>query len=131
MLKLFNFLSYFTRYNAKTVFLIKHQQFFSRLLDIFWDLGLIFGYKKVFNNPFSYLAVYPKIESGLGVIKKIKILTRPSYKSNFITFRGLSKLLTRCNGLSVYLVSTCLGLFEAKAALKLKVGGELFCKIYF
>ena len=71
------------------------------------------------------------MESGVCFIKKIKILTKPSYKNNFITFKGLSKLLIRDKGISVYLLSTNLGLFDAKTALKLKIGGELYCKITF
>lgn len=94
-------------------------------------MGLIFGYKINFNIRGCYLVVYPKKEKGKCVINKIKILTRSSYKTNYVSFIGLTKLLLRDRGLSLYLISTSNGIFEANAALKLKMGGELLCKICF
>lgn len=92
-------------------------------------MGLIFGYKINFNIRGYYLVVYPKKERGKCVINKIKILTRSSYKTNYVSFIGLTKLLLRDRGLSFYLISTSNGVFEANTALKLKMGGELLCKI--
>jgi ribosomal protein S8 len=102
------------------------------ILDIFWDVGLIYGYKifKKDGNNF-YFIIYPKKSKNQKELRiSFELYSLPS-KRKYINLNKLSNIVFNNQGFSIVLVSTNKGIFEGSEAIKRKISGELLCKINF
>jgi len=124
------FLVQFNTQSTKTVYLCKYNLVYRVILDIFWDLGFIFGYKKIkLSNNLKYFIIYPKKNKLNNKIFKKVIILSSSSKRKYISLKDLSILVEKEKGLSIFLLATVKGVLEANIAIKKKLGGELLCKI--
>lgn len=124
-------LSFLLRYHSQKsypIILYEYAREIKDLLNIFWDLGIIYGYKEIRRNGLHYFVIYPKrINPTVIKNKSLKFISLPSNRK-FITLKKLSILLEKNSNFDIYLISTNEGLLEANVALKKKLGGELICK---
>ena len=90
-----------------------------KFLNILWDEGFIFGYKKMNSHP-EILKIFLKYKKKTPVIKSFKIIS----KSNFRTYYSIKQLwkLETIKGLLI--LSTNKGLLSINMCKTLKIGGE-------
>ena len=96
-----------------------------KTLDIFWDRGLILGYrflKKTRSNKFFLLQVFLKFTSSYPAFRDIKIFS--NRKSKF--FFSWKVLASFRSSFPLVLVHTSKGLLTNEDCLKLKLGGSIF-----
>lgn len=107
----------------KTKFvLIKNCIMHLKLLNIFYDLGYIFGFTII--NKF-YIKIYLKFYFGNSVIRQIFCISTPSrrFYFNFKSIFG-SRLNNYSNSNSFLICSTSLGFLTDVESTIYKIGGE-------
>lgn len=127
---LLNFLLYFNNQKNNSVILYKYKESYIDLLNIFWNLGLIFGYKVKQKLNKKSLVIYTKKPKNLNNLFFFEFISLPS-KKVYISYNDLFKLNLYEKGISIYFLSTNVGILEGSQAIKLKLGGELLCKFKF
>ena len=110
--------------NMKKV-LIESSRYISPILSVLYKEGLISGFTKKEDTPFSKYEVYLKYYKGTPLINKLECIARPG-KHTYKTARDLQKLI---NMSGIYLLSTVEGVLTDKEAIRKGVGGKLLCKI--
>ena len=64
--------------------------------------------------------------NGASVIESIKRCSRPGQRI-YVSSQDIPRVL---DGLGISILSTSKGVISSKAAMKLKVGGELLCEVF-
>lgn len=131
-ISLINFFIYHYNQRLQFQYIYKYNIQIKNILDIFWDIGLIYGYKILKDDIGKlYFVVYPKKSKNQKELRvSFKFYSLPS-KRKFINLNKLSNIVFNNKGFSIVLVSTNKGIFEGSKALKKKISGELLCKISF
>lgn len=93
-----------------------------KVLNLLIKEGYILRYKKQTRNK---ITVSLKKKNTL----KITPLSSPTIKK-YISYKELVALVHK-NPLNTYVIHTNFGILTHENAIKYKVGGQLFCKIYF
>ena len=95
------------------------------VLEILWNLHLIFGYSKIkLVNKYFFKIFLKKDVLGHSIINFIFHYTKYIY----ISWINLKNLISKQNSV-VYILSTRFGIKEGKSALLLGLGGKLLYKI--
>ena len=84
------------------------------------------GYIFDFHEKDRRLVIELKYHQGQPVIKEIKRISKPCQR----IYSGHQKLFPYKNGLGVTIISTSVGIMTDKKARRVKVGGEIFCRIF-
>ena len=92
------------------------------------DEGYIKNYKMIKDGKQGVLRVYLKYEgeSKKQVISGLKVISKPGLR-RYVQATEIPSVL---RGLGVSILSTSRGVLTDKEARKLKVGGELLCKVW-
>lgn len=91
------------------------------------DEGFVKNYKCIRDNKQGILKIALAYdESGKGVIKNLKRVSRPSRRY----FVGADKLPYVKNGFGTAILSTSKGIMTDRDARKQKVGGEYICSVF-
>lgn len=128
-INLLNFLLYYFSQSSRFLLIYQYKSSYIQILDIFWNFGLIYGYKVIFCKTHKYIIIYPKkTKTNLKLCKKLIFFSLPS-KREYISIASLSKLIKNENGFSIFLISTSVGIFDGITAVNKNISGELICKI--
>ena len=111
--------------NNKKV-LMPSSKFKSKIADVLKNEGFIIEYKVLNDDNKSILEISLKYNSGNPVISTIQRVSKPGRRI-FSSFESLPKIN---NGLGIAIISTPKGVMTDIDARKLKVGGEIICKVF-
>ena len=101
------------------VIIFQNNLIFEKFLKIFWDIGLIIGYKIIKDNK---LKIFLKYKKNKPVIHSVKIISKSNNKVYYST-----KQLWKINyDQSLYIFSTNKGLKSLLECKKQNIGGKLF-----
>ena len=79
------------------------------------------------DGQFQTIRIFLKYDfNGVSVIEDIKRTSRPGQRI-YVGSQDVPRVL---DGLGISILSTSRGIISNKAALRLKVGGELLCEVY-
>ena len=80
------------------------------------------------NDQFQTIRIFLKYDlNGFSVIENIKRCSRPGQR----IYVGSQEVPRVLDGLGISILSTSKGIISNKAALRLNVGGELLCEVYW
>lgn len=97
------------------------------VLSVLEDEGYIRGFELVKTNDKPMLKVHLKYaKRGDGCIVELHRISRPGRR----VYTKIKDLGYYKSGLGLYVLSTPSGVLSDKAARKLKVGGEVICKVF-
>jgi len=97
-----------------------------RLLDMFEELGIIRGYKILYDE--NKIKVFLKYTSGsVGIFFKLSLVSSSS-KRVYVDLMHLVKLKEN-KGSTIFIISTPYGILFDSECLMLKVGGEVLIKV--
>ena len=100
--------------------------FKTKIADILKNEGFIKGFNVKSENKKATLSLELKYYSGNPVISTFERVSKPGRRI-FSSSEGLPKIN---NGLGIAIVSTPKGVMTDIDARKLKVGGEIICKVF-
>ena len=100
--------------------------FKTKIADILKNEGFIKGFNVKSENKKATLSLELKYYSGSPVISTFERVSKPGRRI-FSSSEGLPKIN---NGLGIAIVSTPKGVMTDIDARKLKVGGEIICKVF-
>ena len=98
----------------------------SSILEILKNEGYIFDYQKEVGNNIPYFVVKLKYYNRLPVISNIERISKPGCR-HYSKYRNICKAY---NGLGIFIISTSKGVMTDYDAHKLKVGGEVLCRVF-
>ncbi|WP_168463884.1 30S ribosomal protein S8 [Wolbachia endosymbiont of Ctenocephalides felis wCfeT] len=98
----------------------------SSMLEILKEEGYIADYQKEIIDNISYFIVKLKYFEKAPVIKYIVRVSKPGCR-RYSRCKDIAKAY---NGLGIYIISTSQGVMTDSNARKLKVGGEILCRIF-
>jgi len=98
------------------------------LLDIFFKIGIISGFKKIDNKK---LRIFLKYKNNKSVIKDIQLVSKPT-KRVYWSKRVILNNLQKSDFFGFYIISTKKGLVTNFSYLynNINFGGEVIIKIY-
>ena len=96
------------------------------ILEILKNEGYILDYQKEIEGSISYFIVKLKYCNRLPVINDIARISKPGCRY-YSKYKNISKAY---NGLGIFIISTSKGLMTDYDAYKLKVGGEVLCRVF-
>ena len=96
------------------------------ILDVLKREGYIEGYKIEGEGVKKKIIVYLKYYQGKPVIQVIERVSKPGRR----IYVGVDEIPKVYNGLGIAIISTSKGVLSDREAKKLRVGGELICKVY-
>ena len=100
--------------------------FKAKIADILKNEGFIKNFKISEENNKSILSLELKYHSGNPVINNFERISKPGRR----IFSSANSLPKINNGLGIAIVSTPKGVMTDIDARKLKVGGEIICKVF-
>jgi len=96
------------------------------ILDVLKREGYIEGYKIEGEGVKKKIIVYLKYYQGKPVIQVIERVSKPGRR----IYVGVDEIPKVYNGLGIAILSTSKGVLSNREAKKLRVGGELICKVF-
>jgi small subunit ribosomal protein S8 len=96
------------------------------ILDVLKREGYIEGYKIEGEGVKKKIIVYLKYYQGKPVIQVIERVSKPGRR----IYVGVDEIPKVYNGLGIAILSTSKGVLSDREAKKLRVGGELICKVF-
>jgi small subunit ribosomal protein S8 len=96
------------------------------ILDVLKREGYIEGYKIEGEGVKKKIIVYLKYYQGKPVIQVIERVSKPGRR----IYVGVDEIPKVYNGLGISILSTPKGVLSDREAKKLRVGGELICKVF-
>jgi small subunit ribosomal protein S8 len=96
------------------------------ILDVLKREGYIDGYKIEGEGVKKKIIVYLKYYQGKPVIQVIERVSKPGRR----IYVGVDEIPKVYNGLGIAILSTPKGVLSDREAKKLRVGGELICKVF-
>jgi len=96
------------------------------ILDVLKREGYIEGYKIEGEGVKKRIIVYLKYYQGKPVIQVIERVSKPGRR----IYVGVDEIPKVYNGLGIAILSTPKGVLSDREAKKLRVGGELICKVF-
>ncbi len=96
------------------------------ILDVLKREGYIEGYKIEGEGVKKKIIVYLKYYQGKPVIQVIERVSKPGRR----IYMGVDEIPKVYNGLGIAILSTPKGVLSDREAKKLRVGGELICKVF-
>jgi small subunit ribosomal protein S8 len=97
------------------------------LARIFKDEGFIKNYKVIKDNKQGILRVYLKYDDqNQPMIHRVERVSKPSRR----VYAGCEELPKVQGGLGVAVISTSKGVMSDRQARKLRVGGEVLCRVW-
>jgi len=96
------------------------------ILDVLKREGYIEGYKIEGEGVKKRIVVYLKYYQGKPVIQVIERVSKPGKR----IYVGVDEIPKVYNGLGIAILSTSKGVLSDREAKKLRVGGELICKVF-
>jgi small subunit ribosomal protein S8 len=96
------------------------------ILDVLKREGYIEGYKIEGEGVKKKIIVYLKYYQGKPVIQVIERVSKPGRR----IYVGVEEIPKVYNGLGIAILSTPKGVLSDREAKKLRVGGELICKVF-
>jgi small subunit ribosomal protein S8 len=96
------------------------------ILDVLKREGYIEGYKIEGEGVKKRIIVYLKYYQGKPVIQVIERVSKPGRR----IYVGVDEIPKVYNGLGIAILSTSKGVLSDREAKKLRVGGELICKVF-
>jgi small subunit ribosomal protein S8 len=96
------------------------------ILDVLKREGYIEGYKIEGEGAKKKIIVYLKYYQGKPVIQVIERVSKPGRR----IYVGVDEIPKVYNGLGIAILSTSKGVLSNREAKKLRVGGELICKVF-
>jgi small subunit ribosomal protein S8 len=96
------------------------------ILDVLKREGYIDGYKIEGEEVKKKIIVYLKYYQGKPVIQVIERVSKPGRR----IYVGVEEIPKVYNGLGIAILSTPKGVLSDREAKKLRVGGELICKVF-
>jgi small subunit ribosomal protein S8 len=96
------------------------------ILDVLKREGYIEGYKIEGEGVKKKIIVYLKYYQGKPVIQVIERVSKPGRR----IYVGVNEIPKVYNGLGIAILSTPKGVLSDREAKKLRVGGELICKVF-
>ena len=111
--------------NNKKV-LMPSSKFKSKIADVLKNEGFIIEYKVLNQDNKNILEISLKYNSGNPVISTIQRVSKPGRR----IFSSVESLPKINNGLGIAIISTPKGVMTDIDARKLKVGGEIICKVF-
>jgi small subunit ribosomal protein S8 len=96
------------------------------ILDVLKREGYIEGYKIEGEGVKKKIIVYLKYYQGKPVIQLIERVSKPGRR----IYVGVDEIPKVYNGLGIAILSTPKGVLSDREAKKLRVGGELICKVF-
>lgn len=98
----------------------------SSILEILKNEGYILDYEKEVVCNIPHFIVKLKYYNKLPVISNIERISKPGCR-RYSKYKNISKAY---NGLGVFIISTSKGVITDYDAHKLKVGGEILCRVF-
>jgi small subunit ribosomal protein S8 len=96
------------------------------ILDVLKREGYIEGYKIEGEGVKKKIIVYLKYYQGKPVIQVIERVSKPGRR----IYVGVEEIPKVYNGLGIAILSTPKGVLSDREAKKLRVGGEIICKVF-
>ncbi len=96
------------------------------ILDVLKREGYIEGYRVEGEGVKKKIIVYLKYYQGKPVIQVIERVSKPGRR----IYVGVDEIPKVYNGLGIAILSTSKGILSDREAKKLRVGGELICKVF-
>ena len=96
------------------------------ILDVLKREGYIEGYKIEGEGVKKKIIVYLKYYQGKPVIQVIERVSKPGMR----IYVGVDEIPKVYNGLGIAILSTSKGVLYDREAKKLRIGGELICKVF-
>ncbi|MFZ8826405.1 MAG: 30S ribosomal protein S8 [Candidatus Caldipriscus sp.] len=96
------------------------------ILDVLKREGYIEGYRVEGEGVKKKIIVYLKYYQGKPVIQVIERVSKPGRR----IYVGVDEIPKVYNGLGIAILSTPKGVLSDREAKKLRVGGELICKVF-
>jgi small subunit ribosomal protein S8 len=96
------------------------------ILDVLKREGYIEGYRVEGEGVKKKIIVYLKYYQGKPVIQLIERVSKPGRR----IYVGVDEIPKVYNGLGIAILSTPKGVLSDREAKKLRVGGELICKVF-
>ena len=96
------------------------------ILDVLKREGYIEGYRVEGEGVKKRIIVYLKYYKGKPVIQIIERVSKPGRR----IYVGVDEIPKVYNGLGIAILSTPKGVLSDREAKKLRVGGELICKVF-
>ena len=98
-----------------------------KIAQILKEEGYIKDFKRIDDNKSGILRVYLKYSPrGESIINKIIRVSKPGQR----IYRKVDELEKVLDGLGIAIVSTSKGMMTDRACRKLKLGGEVICKVW-
>jgi small subunit ribosomal protein S8 len=98
----------------------------SAMLEVLKDEGYIADYQKEVIENIPSIIIKLKYYDRLPVIKDIVRMSKPGCR-HYSKYKDISKAY---DGLGIFIVSTSKGVMTNYNAHKLKVGGEVLCRVF-
>lgn len=98
----------------------------SSILEILKNEGYILDYEKEVVGNIPHFIVKLKYYNRLPVISNIERISKPGCRC-YSKYKNISKAY---NGLGIFIISTSKGVMTDYDAHKLKVGGEILCRVF-
>ncbi|QKX02170.1 30S ribosomal protein S8 [Wolbachia endosymbiont of Dirofilaria (Dirofilaria) immitis] len=98
----------------------------SSMLKILKDEGYILNYQKEIIGSVPFFIVKLKYYERLPVISSIVRISKPGCRC-YSKYKDIAKAY---NGLGVFIISTSKGVMTDFNARRLKVGGEILCRVF-
>ena len=96
------------------------------ILDVLKREGYIEGYRVEGEGVKKKIIVYLKYYQGKPLIQVIERVSKPGRR----IYVGVDEIPKVYNGLGIAILSTPKGVLSDREAKKLRVGGELICKVF-
>ncbi len=112
--------------NKKEVVIEPVSKFKMAILDVMKREGYIDGYRLEGEGVKKRLIVHLRYYKGKPVIQYIERVSKPGRR----VYVGVDEIPKVFNGLGIAILSTSKGVLSDREAKKLRVGGELVCKVF-
>ena len=98
------------------------------ITKILFDQGYILNYKFEEDGPQGTIKIALKYnpQTKVNAIKKLTRVSKPGMRK-YTGYREMPRVI---NGLGIAIISTSKGVMTNKAAVDLKIGGEVLCYVY-
>ncbi|MCV3769552.1 30S ribosomal protein S8 [Wolbachia endosymbiont of Dipetalonema caudispina] len=98
----------------------------SSILKILKDEGYILDYQKEIISNIPFFIIKLKYYKKLPVISDIVRISKPGCRC-YSKYKDVAKAY---NGLGIFIISTSKGVMTDYSARKLRVGGEILCRVF-
>lgn len=112
--------------NKKEVVIEPVSKFKMAILDVMKREGYIDGYRLEGEGVKKRLIIYLRYYKGKPVIQYLERVSKPGRR----VYVGVDEIPKVFNGLGIAILSTPKGVLSDREAKRLRVGGELICKVF-